>query len=238
MSGVGRICICPRCVFAFFFSERVEETDAEFSFFFSLQCRRCNLPIERAAVSSSDGQLKGKYHKECFNCHTCQVRLLPPFFFKVQTPNHLHPQKPFPDKTFYVYDGKPLCAYHYHEANDSLCAAARCGQPIEGPCAVSHTGDRYHPEHMTCEFPGYPPCLKRLEVEYWEVDGRMLCAGHANRGEGSVGGSEGEDEMGEERWVRGAKAMKRITRFIDLAGAGGGAVGAGAGVGVEGSELR
>jgi hypothetical protein len=63
-------------------------------------------------------------------------------------------QKSFPDKTFYVYDGKPLCAYHYHEANDSLCAAARCGQPIEGPCAVSHTGDRYHPEHMTCEYPG------------------------------------------------------------------------------------
>jgi len=41
------------------------------------QCRRCTLPIERAAVSSSDGQLKGKYHKECFNCHTCQVRLFP-----------------------------------------------------------------------------------------------------------------------------------------------------------------
>ena len=51
----------------------------------------------------------------------------------LQTPLTTHAQKPFPDKTFYVYDGKPLCAYHYHEANDSLCAAARCGQPIEGP---------------------------------------------------------------------------------------------------------
>jgi hypothetical protein len=39
-----------------------------------LQCRRCNLPIERQAVSSSDGQLKGKYHRECFNCFTCHVR--------------------------------------------------------------------------------------------------------------------------------------------------------------------
>lgn len=72
----------------------------------------------------------------------------------------------------------------------------------------------------------------------------MLCAGHAKRGEGSVGGSEGEEEEdgvgGEERWVRGAKAMKRITRFIDLAGAGGVAGGAGVGAGatVEGSELR
>lgn len=40
------------------------------------QCRRCNLPIETAAISSSDGQLKGKYHKQCFSCSTCQVRLL------------------------------------------------------------------------------------------------------------------------------------------------------------------
>ncbi|KAF8912074.1 hypothetical protein CPB84DRAFT_1901841, partial [Gymnopilus junonius] len=124
------------------------------------KCRRCNLPIERQAVSSSDGQLKGKYHKECFNCHICH--------------------KPFPDRSFYVYDGKPLCAYHYHEANDSLCAAARCGQPIEGPCAVSHTGDRYHPEHMTCEYlGGVSECRESLVKEYWEVDGRMLCERHA-----------------------------------------------------------
>ena len=51
-----------------------------------------------------------------------------------------------------MYDGKPFCAYHYHEANDSLCAAVTCGTPIEGPCAVSHSGTRFHPEHLTCEF--------------------------------------------------------------------------------------
>ncbi|KAF8969693.1 hypothetical protein BDZ97DRAFT_1794695 [Flammula alnicola] len=168
------------------------------------KCRRCNLPIEKQAVSSSDGQLKGKYHKECFNCHTCH--------------------KPFPDKTFYVYDGKPLCAYHYHEANDSLCAAARCGQPIEGPCAVSYSGDRYHPEHMTCEYPGYPECRERLK-EYWEVDGRMLCERHAHYATRSS-----SDEEGEEQWVKSSKAMKRVTRFIDLAGAGG--------IGAGGSDLR
>ena len=61
-------------------------------------------------------------------------------------------QKPFPDKSFYVFDGKPYCAYHYHEENDSLCAAGSCGMPIEGPCAVSHSGDRFHPDHFTCEF--------------------------------------------------------------------------------------
>ncbi|KAF5358165.1 hypothetical protein D9756_001330 [Leucocoprinus leucothites] len=153
------------------------------------KCRRCQLPIEKQAVSSSDGQLKGKYHKECFNCHVCH--------------------QPFPDKSFYVYDGKPLCAYHYHEANDSLCAAARCGQPIEGPCAVSHAGDKYHPEHMTCEHPGSIPCDERLN-EYWEVEGRMLCEKHA--------ASAGNGEDNDEEWTQTYKAQKRVTRFMNLTG--------------------
>ncbi|KAJ7774986.1 hypothetical protein B0H16DRAFT_1303267 [Mycena metata] len=155
------------------------------------KCRRCNLPIEKQAVSSSDGQLKGKYHRECFNCHTCH--------------------KPFPDKTFYVLDSKPLCAYHYHEANDSLCAAARCGQPIEGPCAVSHAGDRYHPEHMLCEFPGYGGCKEKLD-EYWEIDGRMLCERHSRMTREDQDEDDGD-------WARNARAKKRTTRYIDLANA-------------------
>ncbi|KAJ6496999.1 hypothetical protein C8R47DRAFT_972491 [Mycena vitilis] len=158
------------------------------------KCRRCNLPIEKQAVSSSDGQLKGKYHRECFNCFTCH--------------------KPFPDKTFYVLDGKPLCAYHYHEANDSLCAAARCGQPIEGPCAVSHAGDRYHPEHMLCEFPGSGGCKERLD-EYWEIDGRMLCERHSRATR--MADEETDDDEG---WAKSTRAMKRVTRFIDLANMG------------------
>lgn len=177
----------------------------------SLQCRRCNLPIEKQAVSSKDGQLKGKYHRECFNCFECSVRFSSTFGLLVVCSDNS--QKPFPDKSFYVFDGKPLCAYHYHEANESLCAAARCGQPIEGPCAVSHTGDRYHPEHMTCEHPGPTPCLVKLE-EYWEVDGRMLCERHAKASD--------DDDANLEEWVQSSKAMKRVTRFIDLAGGGGG----------------
>ncbi|KAJ7741553.1 hypothetical protein DFH07DRAFT_750989 [Mycena maculata] len=159
------------------------------------KCRRCNLPIEKQAVSSSDGQLKGKYHRECFNCHKCH--------------------KPFPDRTFYVLDSKPLCAYHYHEANDSLCAAALCGQPIEGPCAVSHAGDRYHPEHMLCEYHGAGGCKEKL-AEYWEVDGRMLCERHAGSAR-----RDGEDDDDDE-WRPSARAQKRVTRYIDLAGGGGG----------------
>ncbi|KAJ8507605.1 hypothetical protein ONZ45_g10051 [Pleurotus djamor] len=163
-----------------------------------IKCRRCERPIETAAISSSDGQLKGKYHKECFNCFTCQ--------------------KPFPDKTFYVFDGKPYCRYHYHEANESLCAAAMCGQPIEGPCAVSHSGDRYHPEHFLCEHPRYP-CKTRLE-EYWEVDGRMLCDKHAHTARSTFDGDESDygDEEGDP--VQNGKALKRVTRFIDLGDSG------------------
>ena len=104
-----------------------------------------------------------------------------------------------------MLDGKPLCAYHYHEANESLCAS--CGQPIEGPCAVSHTGDRFHPEHLLCEYPG---CKTTLE-EYWEADGKMMCERHAN----IVEGYGSEDDEG--RWAE-SKAQKRVTRFIDLAG--------------------
>ncbi|EGN95511.1 hypothetical protein SERLA73DRAFT_186555 [Serpula lacrymans var. lacrymans S7.3] len=155
------------------------------------KCRRCNLPIEKQAVSSSDGQLKGKYHKDCFNCHICH--------------------KPFPDREFYVFDGKPLCAYHYHEANDSLCGAHSCGEPIEGPCAVAHSGRRYHPEHFLCEFE--EGCRERL-VEYWEVDGQMLCERHAVGGyrDGDLrDGHLGADIAGDE-----GRALKRMTRFIDL----------------------
>ncbi|KAH9857168.1 hypothetical protein C2E23DRAFT_720561 [Lenzites betulinus] len=159
------------------------------------KCRRCNKTIEKQAVSSSDGQLKGKYHKECFSCYTCE--------------------KPFPDKTFYVFDGRPYCAYHYHEENNSLCAAARCGQPIEGPCAVSHAGDRYHPEHLLCEYRG---CAERL-AEYYELDGRMLCERHVQRAIEERDADEDEDVLGP-AGDRTTVALKRVTRFIDLAALG------------------
>lgn len=160
------------------------------------KCRRCNLPIEKQAVSSSDGQLKGKYHRDCFNCHICQ--------------------KPFPDKEFYVFDGKPLCAYHYHEANDSLCAAVSCGQPIEGPCAVTHAGKRYHPDHLLCEFEN--GCGERL-AEYWEIDGQMLCEKHAALAGGSSCASSRGDSPDPQRIRDEGRARRRMTRFIDLGAA-------------------
>ena len=58
-------------------------------------CRRCNLPIEKSAVSSSDGQLKGKWHRACFTCTWCD--------------------EPFEEDSFYVHGGRPWCQQHYHE---------------------------------------------------------------------------------------------------------------------------
>ena len=58
------------------------------------QCRRCALPIETSAISSSDGQLKGKWHRECFMCHECD--------------------QPFSGESFYVFGDKPYCQLHYH----------------------------------------------------------------------------------------------------------------------------
>jgi hypothetical protein len=71
---------------------------------------------------------------------------------------------------------------------------------------VSHVGDRYHPEHMLCEHPGYPRCRERLSGDYYEVDGRMLCERHAN---------SGRHNDGNDRW-KTANAMKRTTRMITL----------------------
>jgi hypothetical protein len=84
------------------------------------KCRRCNLSIEGPAVSSADGQLKGKYHRECFNCHTCHVSAFRPAS-RIRALMNL--QKAFPDKSFYVFDGRPYCAYHYHEVKHRACSA-------------------------------------------------------------------------------------------------------------------
>lgn len=46
------------------------------------KCRKCEKPIEGGAVTSSDGKIVGKYHRDCFNCFDCAA--------------------PFPDGEFYV----------------------------------------------------------------------------------------------------------------------------------------
>ncbi|KAI9308189.1 hypothetical protein BJ944DRAFT_156702, partial [Cunninghamella echinulata] len=92
------------------------------------KCRACNLPVEKEAVSAVDGKLKGKWHLDCFGCHTCH--------------------RPFPDNTFYVFENLPYCRRHYHQLNNSLCRT--CDEPIEGPCAQTTEGWRFHPSCFKC----------------------------------------------------------------------------------------
>jgi len=76
---------------------------------------------------------------------------------------------------------------------------------------------------MTCEHEPdghtnvYPKrkCGDRLD-EYWEVEGRMVCERHMKL----LVFGRGEDEQDEDEDVgykQDARAMKRTTRFIDLA---------------------
>jgi hypothetical protein len=81
---------------------------------------------------------------------------------------------------------------------------------------VSHTGERYHLEHLTCEFEDDEDGERcdELLVDYWEVEGRMLCDRHMREVERDTMGV-GLDEIGPSS---DSRAMKRKTRFIDLAG--------------------
>jgi hypothetical protein len=91
-------------------------------------CRGCGDQIFGKSVSSADGRLTGRWHKQCFVCQTCR--------------------EPFQSAEFYVLDNLPFCARHYHELNRSLCK--RCDHGIEGPCLETVNRDRFHPNCFTC----------------------------------------------------------------------------------------
>ncbi|KAI9749970.1 MAG: hypothetical protein M1815_002083 [Lichina confinis] len=87
-------------------------------------CRGCKQEIVGKSVSSSDGQLTGRYHRECLVCQTCRAS--------------------FHTTTFYVLDNQPHCERHYHELNNSLCRA--CDSGIEGLYLETDGLAKYHPD--------------------------------------------------------------------------------------------
>ncbi|KAI5790886.1 hypothetical protein FPQ18DRAFT_337309 [Pyronema domesticum] len=117
-------------------------------------CRGCGEQIFGKSISSADGRLTGRYHKPCFVCHTCK--------------------EPFTSAEFYVYRNLPYCSRHYHELNNSLCMV--CGEGIEGACLETATGERNHPGCFCCI-----ECGQVLGDDYFEVNGRPYCEGHARR---------------------------------------------------------
>ncbi|KAF9931496.1 hypothetical protein FBU30_010005 [Linnemannia zychae] len=120
----------------------------DFADLFLPKCRKCNKSVEKEAVSAQDGKLKGKWHTACFGCHTCH--------------------RPFPDKSFYVFDDEPYCRRHYHKMNRSLCKS--CDEPIEGPCAQTVEGWRYHPNCFSCA-----ECRIPLTDIYYNFENKSYC---------------------------------------------------------------
>jgi hypothetical protein len=97
-------------------------------------CRGCGEIIRGKSVSSADGRLTGRYHKECFVCETCD--------------------EPFPTNDFYVIDNHPFCARHYHQLNGSLCQS--CDKGIEGEYLETDMKQKFHPFCFTCRVPLHP----------------------------------------------------------------------------------
>ena len=115
-------------------------------------CRGCGGFIQGKSVSSADGRLTGRYHKQCFVCQTCH--------------------QSFPTADFYVMNNQPYCARHYHELNDSLCT--NCDRGIEGQYLETELQQKFHPYCFSCQ-----DCHIILRDDYFEFNGKTLCEQHA-----------------------------------------------------------
>ena len=92
-------------------------------------CRGCGEVIKGKSVSSADGRLSGRYHKQCFVCETCN--------------------EPFQTADFYVLNNYPYCERHYHQLNGSLCEA--CDGGIEGQYLETELKLKFHPGCFVCQ---------------------------------------------------------------------------------------
>jgi hypothetical protein len=128
-------------------------------------CRGCAQPIiaGQKSISSKDGRLTGRYHKQCFACHTCHGR--------------------FETADFYVHDDHPFCAEHYHALNGTLCTG--CGQGIEGQYLEAANSnakevEKFHPQCLKCS-----SCRLSLQDDYFEWMGKVYCERDAKRAAGA-----------------------------------------------------
>ena len=117
-------------------------------------CKACGEAIRGKSVSSADGRLSGKYHKQCFVCTTCM--------------------EPFATSTFYVINDAPYCDRHYHKLNGSVCTT--CDKGIEGQCLESERNEKFHPTCLNCA-----DCKRNLRNDYFEMNGKVYCERDAFR---------------------------------------------------------
>ncbi|KAI5793111.1 hypothetical protein EDC01DRAFT_85297 [Geopyxis carbonaria] len=111
-------------------------------------CRGCGEIIIGKSISSADGRLTGRYHKQCFVCQDCR--------------------EPFQSAEFYVLNNLPFCHRDYHRLNSSLCRM--CDRGIEGACLETERKERFHPGCFTCFH-----CRSVLGEDYFEINGRPFC---------------------------------------------------------------
>lgn len=124
-------------------------------------CRGCmnNILSGQKSVSSKDGRLTGRYHKECFTCKTCA--------------------SPFATADFYVHDDQPYCSQHYHEVNGTLCTSCNKGiegQYMETTSLTGQAGRKFHLECLRCT-----TCRTQLSEDYFELGGKVYCEKDAFR---------------------------------------------------------
>lgn len=127
-------------------------------------CRGCGVPIVGKSVSSRDGSLSGRWHKDCFCCAGCGTR----DFQKGNT--HLHSAA----AEFYIFADRPLCHECYHRENDSICRM--CQRGIEGEC-LDDGISRYHLTCLRCA-----ECMTLLDPRVGfisVVNGTFFCPAHA-----------------------------------------------------------
>ena len=127
-------------------------------------CRGCGEIILGKSVSSRDGQLSGRWHKECFCCAKCGTR-------DFQRGNKEHSTA---SVEFYILMDMPLCHQCYHEENNSVCPM--CVRGIEGEC-LDDGISRYHLACLRCT-----DCSTLLDprVGFLSViDGVFYCPTHA-----------------------------------------------------------
>jgi hypothetical protein len=117
-------------------------------------CRGCGDRIIGKSVSSADGRLTGRYHKECFVCKTCTEQ--------------------FATADFYVIKNHPYCAQHYHALNGSMCKS--CDRGIEGQFLETEAKQKFHPTCFTCTM-----CNQTLRDDYFEMNGKPYCERDAMR---------------------------------------------------------
>lgn len=104
-------------------------------------CKGCNLAIVGKSVSSRDGTLSGRWHRECFNCAECGT-----CNFQKGAPTSTLPTATTKTE-FYIFNDNPLCHKCYHAQNNSICPTCQLG--IEGEC-LDDGFSRYHLACLTC----------------------------------------------------------------------------------------